>query len=74
MPDISMCANHTCPLRKDCYRYTAIPNPYRQIYEDFKPDLTKMKLDQEPNVICEHFWWNTEHQSKNNQKWQTQKK
>lgn len=25
MPDISMCADHRCPLRETCYRYTAKP-------------------------------------------------
>ena len=37
MPDISMCANETCPKRNECYRFTATPNPYRQSYADFKP-------------------------------------
>ena len=32
MPDISMCNNRTCPSRHLCYRYMAIPNPYRQSY------------------------------------------
>jgi len=38
MPDISMCANRTCPKAKDCYRFRAIPNPYRQAYSSFAPD------------------------------------
>lgn len=36
MPDISMCRNHLCKLKSTCYRYTAIPNPYRQSYSDFE--------------------------------------
>ena len=36
MPDITMCNNDTCPLRKDCYRHEAEPNPYRQSYTMFK--------------------------------------
>ena len=25
MPDISMCLNHKCPERSNCYRYRAVP-------------------------------------------------
>jgi len=32
MPDISMCQNSKCELRSNCYRYRAVPNPYRQSY------------------------------------------
>lgn len=38
MPDISMCANHKCPMAHDCYRHEAIPSPGRQVYGEFKPD------------------------------------
>jgi len=31
MPDISMCANETCPKKDTCYRYTATPS-YHQAY------------------------------------------
>ena len=44
MPDISMCKNTTCPLRKECYRFTAIPTPYRQSYAFFKPENVKGKV------------------------------
>jgi len=27
-----MCYGMTCPLRNECYRYTAWANPYRQSY------------------------------------------
>jgi len=37
MPDISMCMNETCPLRKGCYRFTATPDEYRQSYAMFEP-------------------------------------
>ena len=36
MPDISMCKNETCRMRKTCYRFTANPNSF-QAYADFKP-------------------------------------
>ncbi len=35
MPDITMCVGTGCPLREECYRYTAEPNPYRQSFADF---------------------------------------
>lgn len=34
MPDISMCKNEKCPLRQDCYRFTAKPNEH-QSYAEF---------------------------------------
>lgn len=46
MPDISMCANTQCPLRKKCYRYRAFPGMY-QTYADFKPKNEKE---------CDNFW------------------
>ena len=36
MPDISMCQNQTCPVKEECYRFMATPNPYRQSYAAFK--------------------------------------
>ena len=36
MPDISMCRNETCPLKKSCYRYMAKPNEFRQAYSSFE--------------------------------------
>ncbi len=37
MPDISMCKNEQCPLKKICYRYTAKPSSW-QFYGQFEPD------------------------------------
>jgi hypothetical protein len=36
MSDISMCRDATCPLRHECYRFSARANPYGQSYADFK--------------------------------------
>lgn len=36
MPDISMCLDKECSCKGDCYRFTAIPNEFRQSYADFK--------------------------------------
>ena len=52
MPDISMCLNASCPLQKDCYRYTAPPNPYRQSYAGFK------FTEENGKPKCENFWSN----------------
>ena len=41
MPDILMCNTKIfCPLKKKCYRYTAIPYAY-QSYSDFNYDVEK---------------------------------
>ena len=37
MPDLSMCQNEKCLMKKTCYRFTAVPS-IRQVYADFKPD------------------------------------
>ena len=39
--DITMCTNKTCPLRKDCYRYRAVPDDMLQSYAGFKYDEEK---------------------------------
>jgi len=32
MPDITMCKDNSCPMKDNCYRHTAKPNPRRQSY------------------------------------------
>lgn len=32
MSDITMCSNKDCELKEGCFRFTAIPNKYRQSY------------------------------------------
>lgn len=34
-PDIAMCSNEECDRKDTCYRFTAVPNPYRQSYAMF---------------------------------------
>lgn len=46
MPDISMCINEDCTLKKSCYRYTANPNEFWQVYGDFKQEKGE----------CYHYW------------------
>lgn len=44
MPDISMCRNNACEKRYECYRYMAVPNPYRQSIASFTHE------------DCKYFW------------------
>ncbi len=37
MADITMCQNHLCAMRNNCYRFTATPTPLRQSYAVFIP-------------------------------------
>jgi uncharacterized membrane protein len=51
MADITMCQDHTCPVNKDCYRYTAPANEYSQSYFVNSPfDKTTKE--------CEYFYDN----------------
>ena len=47
MADITMCSGEKCPLKENCYRYTAKPNEFRQAYF-MEPPVSEGK--------CEHFW------------------
>lgn len=54
-PDISMCANENCGLKKKCYRFTAEPCEWMQSYSDF---------EQDDKGFCEYFWDNERRKSK----------
>lgn len=49
MPDISLCKNESCPLKDNCYRYTATPNEHRQSYSVFVWEI----IDQV--AYCKYF-------------------
>jgi hypothetical protein len=51
MPDISMCANKECALRMECYRYRAVPNPYRQSWSNFSPTIFEGMA-----LCCDYQW------------------
>jgi hypothetical protein len=51
MPDIAMCKAHICPDRQTCYRYKAIPDPYRQTYGSFYEHI-----GDDGSYEC-HFYW-----------------
>lgn len=38
MADITKCNGNGCPKRDTCYRYTAMPNKYRQSYFVSEPN------------------------------------
>jgi hypothetical protein len=50
MANITMCINEFCPLKKDCERYTAIPNEFYQAYGDFD-----YYYDSKGNVVCKDY-------------------
>lgn len=45
-----MCINSECPLSSKCWRFVAIPNPFRQSYTDFKP-----YTNEDGELACDHF-------------------
>ncbi len=49
MADITMCEDDQCPMKKDCYRFTAHVNEFRQSYFTISP---REKND------CDYFWDN----------------
>ena len=54
MPDISMCANGTCPIRRDCYRSPdsgTKPNERRQSWMTWEPS----NATSSQNVMCHGF-------------------
>ena len=57
MPDFSKCSNEDCELREKCYRFTCIPNPFKQSYIRFEPtkltELLGSKNKQE--IFCNYF-------------------
>jgi len=48
-PDITMCSDHNCPQKEDCYRYNAKPSEYAQSYFVDSP------YDKNNNK-CNYFW------------------
>lgn len=50
MADISMCQNKDCPLRKNCYRYRAIPSEFWQSYVVVEPEINQ------DGAKCDWFW------------------
>jgi hypothetical protein len=56
MPDISMCANQSCPRKEDCYRFKATSSLHIQHFGSYAPDA---------DGDCEGFWDNEKQQKAN---------
>ena len=50
MADISKCADHQCPSKEICYRFTAPASEYRQSYGAFGREQDAYN--------CDMFWHN----------------
>lgn len=48
MSDITMCFGGECPIKEDCYRFKAEPNPYWQSYFENVPYNHETK-------VCDEF-------------------
>ena len=51
MVDISKCGNVQCPLRMNCYRFTAISCQWRQSYISTAP-----VLNDDGEYVCDSQW------------------
>jgi len=55
MSDITMCKGQmleiTCQRKESCYRFTAIPNEYRQSYYSVAPLI----IDENKQQQCSHY-------------------
>ena len=54
MPDMTMCANEDCPLRKKCYRHAdsgTKPTEHWQFYSAFQ-----FVLREDGEARCPDFW------------------
>lgn len=49
MADITMCKGNGCPIREQCFRFTAKVNPYGQSYFGSPPFV---------DDNCDYFWSN----------------
>ena len=38
MPNVTMCMNDECVMRKECLRYVATPGKYSQSFSFYKPN------------------------------------
>lgn len=71
MADITMCFGGGCPMKEQCYRYTAKPDKYRQSYFVGLPYLQLFFnngeiIDNEDPTQCQKFWDNKTYQDAGN--------
>ena len=53
MSDITKCTNDECPLRSECYRFTATNNDIQQWYAKF--DFFEVELNEIVEYGCKHL-------------------
>ena len=53
MPDITMCPGGNCPLKENCYRFTAKASEYHQSY------FAEAPYDHEAKN-CEYYWFHAD--------------
>lgn len=58
MPDITMCNNDGCPLRKSCYRHSdsGTQPDYRQSFSQWQPHWTGDDDHDGGGWKCEGYW------------------
>jgi hypothetical protein len=49
MPDISMCSGRDCPMKQNCYRFTAKASDYQSFF--MNPPIKE-------DGTCDYFWNN----------------
>lgn len=70
--DISMCEGNFCPLKLNCYRYTAKPDEIGQTYFSNPPYKMSMILDDNDlslgvvTTACAYFWNNKTYENDTN--------
>lgn len=50
--DITKCSGENCPVKEECYRFTAPADKFRQSYFLTSP----IKTTEEGELDCEHYW------------------
>lgn len=53
MADITKCTNDECPLRNECYRYTAANDDIQQWYSNFK--FFEIEINEIVEYGCEYL-------------------
>jgi len=54
MSDITKCNSEDCPVRDECYRYTAKPSDRQSYFST--PPLKRSVIDGKNIVTCEFYW------------------
>lgn len=55
-PDVTLCEGYDCPLKETCYRFLAVPSPFRQSYFFGDPREVKERRPGEEETECAFYW------------------